>query len=345
MKFKLDCSIGEGGGSIVRIAVALAAAKNIELELVNIRAKRSNPGLRAQHIEAIKAISQLSGISVKGSQIGSSFLETSKSGKKQRDTTVHISTAGSVSLVIQAVLYYSLLENRKLMLKVEGGATHGKWAPSIEYTENVTHKLLQQMSKDLTIKVKQYGFYPKGGASCEIVYNSHEALSPLNLTERGELEEVRVFSIASDYLQKRKVAERQFQSFINNIDMNVDIISNVRYVKSLCPGTALTAINRYSTGALKGCFVPGEKKLSAEKVGELCSNMWKESESSLAVVDKYATDQLIVPMALAHGKSEITTSQITNHTKTNINLIQKLTNSIIETKKQKDYYYITAKNA
>lgn len=345
MKFKLDCSIGEGGGSIVRIAVALAAAKNIELELVNIRAKRSNPGLRAQHIEAIKAISQFSGISVRGLQIGSSFLVTSKNKNKQQEATVRISTAGSVSLVIQAILYYSLLENRKLMLKIEGGATHGKWAPSIEYTEYVTHKLLQQMRKDLMINIKQYGFYPKGGASCEIVYNSHETLSPLNLTERGELEEVRVFSIASDYLQKRKVAERQFQSFVNSTDINVDITSNVRYVKSLCPGTGLTAINRYSSGTLKGCFVPGEKQLSAEKVGEFCSKMWKENDNSLATVDKYATDQLIVPMALANGKSEIKTDQITNHTKTNIGLIQKLTNSIIEINKQKDYYLITSKNA
>ncbi|MFW9851677.1 MAG: RNA 3'-terminal phosphate cyclase [Candidatus Thorarchaeota archaeon] len=345
MKFKLDCSIGEGGGSLVRIAVALAAAKNIELELVNIRAKRSNPGLRAQHIEAIKAIVQLSGISVRGLQIGSSFLVTSKSRNKKQEAAVRIGTAGSVSLVIQAVLYYSLLENRGLMLKVEGGATHGKWAPSIEYIEYVTHKLLHQMSKDLKIRINQYGFYPKGGANCEIVYGSHETLSPLNLTERGELEEVKVFSIVSDYLQKRKIAERQFQSFINNTDINVDITPNVRYVKSLCPGTGLTAINRYSTGALKGCFVPGEKQLSAEKVGELCSKMWKDNENSLAVVDKYATDQLIVPIALANGKSEITTNQITNHTKTNISLIQKLTNSNIEINKQKDYYLISAKNA
>ena len=345
MKFKLDCSIGEGGGSIVRIAVALAAAKNIELELVNIRAKRSNPGLRSQHIEAIKAISQLSGISVRGLRIGSSSLVTSKSRNKQQEATVRIGTAGSVSLVIQAVSYYSLLENGKLVLKVEGGATHGKWAPSIEYTKHVTHKLLQQMSKDLTIKIKRYGFYPKGGASCEIVYGSHENLYPLNLTEKGELEEVKIFSIASDYLQKRKVAERQFQSFVNNTDINVDITSNVRYVKSLCPGTGLTAINSYSTGALKGCFIPGEKQLSAEKVGELCSKMWKENENSLAAADKYATDQLIVPMALVNGKSEITTNQISNHTKTNIALVQKLTNSIIEVNKQKGYYLITSKNA
>lgn len=345
MKFKLDCSIGEGGGSIVRIAVALAAAKSIELELINIRAKRTNPGLRAQHIEAIRAISQLSGISVKGLQIGSSFLVTSKSKKKQQEATVQIGTAGSVSLVMQAVSYYSLLENKKITLKIEGGATHGKWAPSIEYIENVTHKLLQQMRKNIIIKIRQYGFYPKGGAICEIVFNPHETLSPLYLTERGELENVRVFSIASDYLQKRKVAERQFQSFVNNINYNIDTTPNIKYVKSLCPGTGLTAVNRYSSGTLKGCFVPGEKQLSAEKIGEFCGNMWKENEDNLAAVDQYATDQLIVPMALVHGKSTITTNQITNHTKTNINLIQKLTDSTIETKKQNGYYRITAKNS
>jgi len=345
MKLKLDCSTGEGGGSIVRIAVAIAAAKNIELELINVRSKRSNPGLRAQHIEAIKAISQFSGISTEGLQIGSSFLKTSKSRIKQQEATIRIGTAGSVSLVIQAALYYSLLENRKLKLNVEGGATHGKWAPSVEYIEHVTHKLLQKMCKNLTIKINQYGFYPKGGASCNIVYNPHETLSSLDLTERGELEEVKVFSIASDYLQKRKVAERQFQSFVKNIDFNVDITSEVKYVKSLCPGTGITAVGIYSSGTLKGSFIPGEKQLSAEKVGELCSNMLKKNENSLAALDQYATDQLIVPMAIANGKSTITTNKITNHTRTNISLIQKLTDSIFEVKKQNDYYQITTKNS
>ena len=165
------------------------------------------------------------------------------------------------------------------------------------------------------------------------------------MVERGELEEVRVFSIASDFLQKRKVAERQLQSFVNNIDFNREVISEVKYVKSLCPGTGITAVSVYSSGALKGCFVPGEKQLSAEKVGEYCSIMWKENENSSAALDQYATDQLIVPMAIVNGKSTITTNKITNHTKTNISLIQKLTDSIIEVKKQNGYYQITTKNS
>ena len=59
MTFNLDCSIGEGGGSIIRISSALAAATDTDLNLFNIRSNRSNPGLRAQHIEAINAMISL----------------------------------------------------------------------------------------------------------------------------------------------------------------------------------------------------------------------------------------------------------------------------------------------
>ncbi|MHA2357920.1 MAG: RNA 3'-terminal phosphate cyclase, partial [Candidatus Heimdallarchaeaceae archaeon] len=267
----LDCSIGEGGGSLVRISVALAAATASSLDLINIRSKRSNPGLRAQHLEAISAISQLSGLSLSGSHIGSQNLNVraSKELQENDEAVVNIKTAGSVALVAQAVLYYAFSQRRNMSLKIIGGATHGKWAPSIEYMGNITHTLLKLMNKNIQHKINKYGFYPKGGAECLIEFQSHEDLSPLNLCEKGKLEEIKVFSIASDFLSKREVAERQINSFIKHAKPNVTVISNIQYVKSLNPGSGLTIINQYSSGSLKGCFVPGERNLSSEQVGKI----------------------------------------------------------------------------
>ena len=204
-----------------------------------------------------------------------------------------------------------------------GGATHGKWAPSIEYMDHITHSLLKLMNKNIRLRTNRYGFYPKGGAKCIMEFQSHDNLSPLSMLEKGNLEEIEVFSIASDYLAKRKVAERQLDSFIKYAKPNVNVIPNIQYVNTLNPGSGLTIINRYSNGSRKGCFVPGERNLSSEQVGKICSTKWLNIKRSKAAVDEYAADQLIVPMALCEEESEITVDKITNHTKTNMYVIEK----------------------
>ena len=55
----LDGGSYSGSGAIVRFGVALAALAGQELEMTNIRAKRDRPGLRPQHLTAIKAVAEL----------------------------------------------------------------------------------------------------------------------------------------------------------------------------------------------------------------------------------------------------------------------------------------------
>ncbi|MCG3216020.1 MAG: RNA 3'-phosphate cyclase [Candidatus Heimdallarchaeota archaeon] len=343
MKFELDCSLGEGGGSIVRISVALAAATRFSLKLVNIRAKRSNPGLRTQHIEAINAIQQLSGISVRGSKIGSQILTIEPEKQGANSASVNISTAGSVALVAQAVMFYSIPQKQTFTLSVKGGATHGKWAPSIDYIKNVTHSLLRKMNKSIEVRVDQCGFFPQGGSNCHFTFAEHQSLNSLNLIERGSLEKIDIYSTASKNLENRKVAERQVKGFVDKIKPIVDTISHVDYVNSVCPGTGLTIVNEYSSGTKMGCFVPGERKISAEYVGELCSKKWKEIENSSASVDQYAADQLIIPLSLIEENSVISTNTITNHTRTNIELAKKFTQANIRINKRPRCYIIEIK--
>jgi len=340
----IDCSMGEGGGSIVRISVALAALTKTSLKLINIRANRSNPGLRAQHLEAINALQQLSGFSVEGAKIGSKMVIISEGNNPKNDALVNIRTAGSISLVSQAVSYYSFIQKRDIRLTIKGGATHGKWAPSIEYLENVTHSLLKLMNKKINIETNKFGFFPKGGAETILRYDRCENPTPLILTDKGELERIKVYSTASISLRNRKVAERQLKSFIKNAAPDVEITPIINYVESISPGSGLTVVNQYSSGSSKGTFVPGEKNLSAEEVGEICCSIWKRMKQRTGAIDVYATDQLIVPMALTNSKSEITVDEISNHTKTNIELIKKFFQKAIVIKKEKDHYSIMMKN-
>ena len=340
----IDCSMGEGGGSIVRISVALAALTNTSLKLKNIRAKRSNPGLRAQHLEAINALQQLSGISVKGARIGSQTVNIEEGYKLKDEALVNIGTAGSISLVSQAVSYYSFIQKRNIQLKIEGGATHGKWAPLLEYLTNVTHVLLKLMNKKIYTEHRKFGFFPKGGAEIIIKYDKNEKPLPLILAEKGELEEVKAYYIAYMSLKSRKVAERQLDSFIKNTKPRVEVTPIIKYVTSISPGSGLTIVNQYSNGSRKGNFVPGEKHLSAERVGEICSSKWKKMEKNNGAIDVHATDQLIVPMALINDNSEITVDEISNHTRTNIELIRKFFQKTITIKKETNHYSLAIKD-
>ena len=340
MKNEFDCSLGEGGGSIVRISTAIAAATDASLRLTNIRSGRSNPGLRVQHIEAIRAIQQLSGISVDGLEIGSQMLNIAPGKQKKSSASVFIRTAGSTALVAQAAMYFAITQDKELDLQIRGGATHTKWAPSVEYIENITHNFMQKMNKNINIKINKYGFYPKGGADCVFSFKKHDKLHSIDFTERGELEEIIVFSIASKNLENRQVAERQYKSLLENINPSVSVEPRLIYVNSLNPGTGLTVINKYSSGTNMGCFVVGEKRISAEFVGKLCSKEWKENEESFAAVDEYAADQLIIPLSLVNDNSRFTTTKISKHTQTNIELAEKFTNSTIDVSKEQDHYLI-----
>ena len=51
----IDGSRGEGGGQILRTAVGLAAALGVPVRVTAIRAGRQRPGLRPQHLAAVRA--------------------------------------------------------------------------------------------------------------------------------------------------------------------------------------------------------------------------------------------------------------------------------------------------
>ena len=67
----LDGSEGEGGGQIVRSALALSVVTGEPVRIHNIRAKRSKPGLMRQHLTGVLAAAEICDGSVTGANIGS----------------------------------------------------------------------------------------------------------------------------------------------------------------------------------------------------------------------------------------------------------------------------------
>ena len=141
-------------------------------------------------------------------------------------------------------------------------------------------------------------------------------------------------------MKNREVAERQIKSFITHANLPVDPNIKVNYVRSLNPGSGLTVITKYADSS-QGCFVVGEKGINSEIIGRICAKNWSLQYSNPAPVDPFAADQLIVPMAFAEGKSQIKTYELTQHTKTNIQLVKKLLGIPIEVTKEGNMYIIS----
>jgi len=307
----------EAGGQLVRTACALSAITGKSFKITNIRGARPKPGLKTQHMEGIKFIVELCNAETKGLEMGSRELEFYPKKLEAKDLKIKISTAGSIGLVLQAVLLVTSQLKKPIKIEIDGGGTWNKWAPSVLYLEKVLFPLLEEETE---IKILRDGFYPRGGAKVEIITEFLEP-KPIEFLERTEIKKINGFSIASKSLEKAKVADRQAKTAKEMIKQKFDRELNIetRYVDSLSSGSGVLIYIKTENSIIGGDSL-GEIKKSSENVAkEAVKNLIFEYANG--VVDKHAADMLLPYMALSSGK--IKTSQITHHVITNISVIEK----------------------
>lgn len=316
---EIDGSYGSGGGQILRTAVGLSAFTLIPCKIYNIRAKRGNPGLREQHLQAISSIKELCDAEAKGLEIGSTNIEFYPKEIKKNNLNVKIGTAGSVGLVLQALLIPAM-KLKELTIKINGGGTWGKWAPPTEYIKQVLAKLLLPYGFFIDVSILKEGFYPKGGAEVKVTIKTSN-FKPFDLTEKKKILSIKGLSIASLSLKQKKVAERQRDSVISILHPYFKIMPqiDVRYVDSLSVGSGLLCYI-VTENSVIGADSLGELGKRSEDIGkEVAQNLIQEYENG--VVDSHMADQILPFLALAGGKIQV--SKITEHCKTNAYIIEK----------------------
>ncbi|MBI4399821.1 RNA 3'-phosphate cyclase, partial [Candidatus Micrarchaeota archaeon] len=227
-------AVGEGGGQVLRSAISLASILRKPVRVFNIRAGRPNPGLQAQHITGIESLARLVNASVSGLSKGSLELVFKPSEIRTMDFELDIGTAGSVTLVLQALLPVLAFAKGKSRFTVVGG-THVAWSPTIHYVQNVFLPIMRGIGYSITVESKQYGWYPKGGGKILVETEPVKKLKKLDLVKRGNLLDVRGISCASNLPQN--VVERQAgacKNLVGNVQMELEV------TQALCPGTAVT---------------------------------------------------------------------------------------------------------
>ncbi|MBI2498985.1 RNA 3'-terminal phosphate cyclase [Candidatus Woesearchaeota archaeon] len=316
---KIDGGHGEGGGQIIRTSLGLSALTGKSFEIINIRKNRSNPGLQEQHLQGVKAVKKLCNANVKGAELHSTKLVFEPNEITKNKLKIKINTAGSIALVLQSLLIASL--NNDLRIRIEGGGTWNKWAPSVLYLKEVFCGLIEKFGYNIKIDILNEGFYPKGGALVDVIIKKNN-LKRINLVDTGKLKLIKCFSVATRDLSKGKVAERQATSAKNILGRNIDfrIDSSVNYVDSLSTGSGLLIKADYENTVL-GSDAVGEKGVQSEKLGEGCAvNMVRHLLAKVSV-DNFMLDQILPFLAIAKG--EVKFLDISEHARTNIEIIKK----------------------
>ncbi len=329
---EIDGSRGSGGGQVLRTSIGLSALLNKPVRVSNIRAGRCNPGLRPQHLEGIKAVADFCSGELRGAELGSSEVEFRPGEGCKKEINVKIPTAGSIGLLLQALLTATLKGGAEI--RIEGGATFGKWAPPITYFEKVLMPVLGMMGYRIELNVLKQGFYPAGGGRAEVKAHPVKELKPINLTGQGEVKDIYGLSIASRYLARAMVAERQARA-AENMMRKYRVFSKIEYCDSDCPGSALVLWTRTSTGCILGSDSLGDRGKPAEEVGREAARGIVSTRASGAAVDEYLSDQLLPFMALSSGKSEILAPRLTKHAETNIWVIGKFLEAEFSVKNEK----------
>ena len=316
----------EGGGQIVRTTIALAALTGNPVKITKIRDKRPNPGLQAQHVVAVKAVAAICNAEIAGLNQGSQELTFTPHGHAAGRWSFDVGTAGSIPLILQALMPAAAYASTKVEVELTGG-TDVRWSPTIDYVRLIELPILQLMGYRATIQLHRRGHYPKGGGHVSISLDPPRTLKAVSLMERGEL--LGVEGVSHCVRLPSHVAQRQASAAKEKLNANGFIQVNIAaetYPQNqdthLAPGSGITLMAKFSSGTILGSDSLGERGKPAETVGVDAAIKLLAELGSGAPLDRHMGDILIPYLAMAEGKSTVQVSEITMHTLTNIKVAE-----------------------
>lgn len=312
----LDGSQHSGSGTLVRQAVALAALIGRPLRLYNVRARRQPPGLRPQHLRAVEAVAELVDAHLEDARVGSQHLTFVPRCPPRGGTYAwDIGTAGSATLLVQAVLPVLAFADRPTQAVIRGGLFQD-FAPTYFHLRYALLPLLHRMGLKAHLQMRRPGYAPQGGGELLLEVTPLQApLHPLHLTRQGQ--PVHIFGLAlASHLKQCRVAQRmadRCRQRLMEAELPQPHFETIDDSSAAQPGAALAVFVETDTGALLGADQAGAPGRPSETIADHVARVLLEDLRSGATVDRYLADQLLPYIALASGRSVYSIPLLTEH--------------------------------
>jgi len=311
---EIDGSRGEGGGQVLRSSLTLAVLTGKAMRIGNIRAGRKKPGLMPQHLQAVRAAAAVSEARVEGDRQGSQVLEFEPGGVKAGEYRFDIGTAGAATLVLQTVFLPLAAGSVASRLTISGG-THVPWSPSYHYIERLWIPCLRRLGVNSEVAMSRAGFYPRGGGLLSAAIRPGLPAVPLRLVDPGRLRSVRILSAVANL--DESIAERQSRQARRRLaGCGAPVEVEQFLLSALSPGTMVMVQADFEHSRCAYAAL-GERGKPAERVADEAVDPFLAFVASGAAVDEYLADQMLLPLALTPGTSELRTARVTRHQLTN----------------------------
>lgn len=325
--WRVDGAQGEGGGQLLRTALALAAATGTPLHIEHIRAGRRPPGLAPQHLAAAQAVAALCGGRLEGAELRSPALTFRPGTTLSDELTVDVGTAGNVILVLHTLLPILAAHGRGAGLRLIGG-TDVRAAPPFDYLQQITVPLLARLGLALQVQAPRRGYYPRGGGVLQAQAAPCAGLRPLQLPQPGRV--LAIDGLAHVTRLPLSIAERMAAAAGRHLPR-----ANIRAVAldpstAYGPGGAVVVWARTEHTRL-GAAAVAERGVPAEALGEAVGTALAAELASGASLDVHAADQLLVYLALAGGRSQFRAREFSSHARTTACLLESLLGTRVST--------------
>ena len=313
---RIDGSKGEGGGQVLRTALALSVSTQTPFVIENIRAGRKKPGLLRQHLTAVEAARAISGARVEGSTLGSRGITFAPGPLRPGAHEVQIGSGGSAMLVLQAVLPALLATPEPTSVSVHGG-THNPMAPPFEFFDRAFLRCIRRQGADVHATLGRVGFMLAGGGMVQMHVQSGASPRGFELLERGALRRRDARVLISHV--PPSVGTRELRPIVDAFDLARDE-ARVDEVGALGPGNVILYTLEYEhVTEVFAAF--GERSVRAETIANRLIRDVRHYLRTDAPVGRHLADQLLIPLALA-GEGAFRTGPLSRHTTTNMDVIR-----------------------
>ena len=312
---RIDGTIGEGGGQVLRTALALSVVTQTPFAIDKIRAGRKKPGLKRQHLTAVQAAARIGCAQVEGAELGALSLTFNPKAINAGTYEFAIGSAGSTTLVLQTVLPALWTADAPSTVTITGG-THNPMAPPFDFVKRSFAPLCHRMGAGLELQLDRHGFYPAGGGQIRARI-APAAWTPLELLDPPNTAEITAQILCSGV--HPRVGDREAKSVRRGLDLRMEQVDIVD-VAAAGPGNVVMI--HVQLGRVEEVITQlGERGVLAEHVATRAVHEAKTLIDAKVQVGEHLADQLLIPMAMAGGGA-FRTVMPSLHTQTNAQVIE-----------------------